>query len=104
MVTSPFFTFLVGAERTAIILHNFLVSSHSSALNALMNGAMSEAEACRAELPDVNTATFVCFSQCLYTGHYDMPYRDGGSRMRLEVIFLGTTIFPSLKGGERKKR
>lgn len=79
------FTFFVGAERTAITLHNILVSQSSAALDALMNGTMSEAKTGQAEMPDVDATTFVRFGQWLYTGHYDVPYCDGRSQMALEV-------------------
>lgn len=50
-----------------------------------MNGAMSEAKACQADLPDVDVATFVRFSQWLYAGRYDMPYYGGHSQMCLAM-------------------
>lgn len=74
VVTSPVFTFRVGTESTPITLHNALVAQQSSTLNSLMNGAMSEAKAGYADMPDVDVRTFVHFSQWLYTGRYDLPY------------------------------
>lgn len=79
--------FLVGAERTAIILHKTLpsVTIHHRIGRPYGRGAMSEAKACQAEMLDTDIITFVRFSQWLYIRDYDIPYCDGRSQMLISV-------------------
>ncbi|KAF4453642.1 triacylglycerol lipase [Fusarium austroafricanum] len=70
VLQSEFFEFIVGHEKKKFFLHSSIVACQSESLEKLINGGMKEANERCATLPDVDSDTFVRFSQYAYTGDY----------------------------------
>lgn len=70
---SDLFTFLVGSDRKAIIVHSAAITEHSKALSALINNGMAESQTRSATLDDVEEDDFIRFCQFAYTGDYSTP-------------------------------
>ena len=54
------------------MIHAALVAEQSAALQSLVNGAVKEAQAGRAEWEDVAVETFIAFAEYVYTGNYTL--------------------------------
>lgn len=72
-VGSKQFEFLIGPEKTPCYIHLALVARSSKTLDALVTGSMEEAKRGSAQLPDIEPATFIRFTEFAYTGGYSSP-------------------------------
>jgi BTB/POZ domain len=70
---SDLFTFVVGKDRKAIVVHSAAITEHSKVLSALVNNGMAESQTRSATLDDMETDDFIRFCQFAYTGDYSTP-------------------------------
>jgi hypothetical protein len=70
---SELFTFVVGEDRKAIVVHSAAITEHSKVLSALVNNGMVESQTRSAVLDDVDESTFIRFCQFAFTGDYSTP-------------------------------
>lgn len=73
ILRSDFFTFLVGKDRKAVIVHLGAITEHSKALSALVNNGMAESQTRSATLDDADEDDIIRFCQFAYTGDYSIP-------------------------------
>ncbi|RYP66175.1 hypothetical protein DL771_007951 [Monosporascus sp. 5C6A] len=73
ILASKLFRFLVGPERKEFVVHSLALSRLSRALDALVNGKMSEACEGTAVWDDMDPDTFVRFTEFAYSGDYTTP-------------------------------
>ncbi|RYP15278.1 hypothetical protein DL765_005802 [Monosporascus sp. GIB2] len=73
LLTSKLFRFLVGPERKEFVVHSLPFSRLSRALDALINGDISEACEGIAVWDDMDSDTFVRFSEFAHSGDYTTP-------------------------------
>ncbi|VUC24214.1 unnamed protein product [Clonostachys rosea] len=64
------FKCLIGPDKTEYIIHSSLLASQSKVLDRLVNGQMKEALEGEVHWAEVDTETFIRFSQFAYTGDY----------------------------------
>ena len=68
------FTFVIGKEKTPILIHQAVLEKISAPLHALVsNGTMKESRARFATLEDVDVETFVAFVEFAYKDDYETP-------------------------------
>ncbi len=72
-MTSPVFTFIVGAGHKSFRVHTAIIAHYSLPLSVLVSGPMIEAREGLATLDDVDEGTFARFCQYAYAGDYDTP-------------------------------
>ena len=72
-LTSPLFTFIVGADKKEVTLHSSALAGLSQSLNALMNGEMIEAKTRRVDWSDVDVDTFARLCEFAYLRDYTPP-------------------------------
>ncbi|KAF1994261.1 hypothetical protein P154DRAFT_448023, partial [Amniculicola lignicola CBS 123094] len=72
-IQSHQFTFFVGQEGKAIVVHAAAISATSQQLDALINGGMEESETRCARLEDVQVDDFIRFCEYAYRGDYTVP-------------------------------
>lgn len=64
------FKCLIGPDKSEFIIHSALLASQSKVLDRLVNGQMKEALEGEVHWAEVDTDTFIRFSQFAYTGDY----------------------------------
>lgn len=72
-IQSPQFTFFVGQEGKAIVVHAAAIAAASGQLDALINSGMRESETRCAKIEDVRVEDFVRFCEYAYRGDYTVP-------------------------------
>jgi hypothetical protein len=82
ILRSTFFKFIVGQEKREFFVHSSIVACQSECLEKLVNGDMKEAIERCATLCDVDSDTFVRFSQYAYTGDYRAAQRQTREHVR----------------------
>jgi hypothetical protein len=73
LIQSPQFTFFVGEEEKAVVVHSAAIAATSEYFDALINGGMDEAQKKCARLADVEVQDFVRFVEWAYRGDYTVP-------------------------------
>ncbi|PVH68020.1 hypothetical protein DL98DRAFT_241267 [Cadophora sp. DSE1049] len=68
------FLFIVGEVQAEFTVHAAIIAKQSRALDALINGSMTEASDGKAIFEDIEEDTFIRFCQFAYTGDYTTPY------------------------------
>ncbi|KAE8152844.1 hypothetical protein BDV25DRAFT_137517 [Aspergillus avenaceus] len=72
-LSSPTFTFTVGANKKEFIVHSSALAGLSQSLNTLMNGQMTEARTGHVDWPDVDEDTFARLCEFAYCRNYTPP-------------------------------
>lgn len=70
VMSSDLVRFEVGPSGQPFNLHSAIVAYQSPSLSVLLKGSMREATERRVVWNEVDVATFLCFSQYVYTGDY----------------------------------
>ncbi|CAH0057351.1 unnamed protein product [Clonostachys solani] len=70
ILSSGMFKCLIGPDKSEFIIHSALLASQSKVLDRLVNGQMKEALEGEVYWAEVDTDTFIRFSQFAYTGDY----------------------------------
>ncbi|KAK7224371.1 hypothetical protein V2G26_012374 [Clonostachys chloroleuca] len=70
ILSSGMFKCLIGPDKSEFIIHSALLASQSKVLDRLVNGQMKEALQGEVHWAEVDTDTFIRFSQFAYTGDY----------------------------------
>lgn len=81
-LSSPLFTFTVGANKKELTVHSSALAGLSQSLNTLINGKMKEAKTGHAVWSEVDVDTFARLCEYVYLRNYTPPsYRliDGVS-------------------------
>jgi hypothetical protein len=73
LIQSDLFTFHIGEEKKAFVVHSSAVATTSGPFRALVNGDLVEAKGRSAELKDVEPADFVRFLEYAYHRDYTPP-------------------------------
>ncbi|KAF2875708.1 hypothetical protein BDV95DRAFT_603117 [Massariosphaeria phaeospora] len=73
VIQSPQFTFFIGPEAKAIVVHAAAIAATSPQLNALINGGMAESETRCVKMEHVGVDDFVRFCEYAYRGDYSVP-------------------------------
>ncbi|PVI04180.1 hypothetical protein DM02DRAFT_651784 [Periconia macrospinosa] len=76
LIQSPRFTFLVGQEKKAIVVHAAAIAAVSQQLDALINNGMKESEERCAKLENMLVDDFIRFCEYAYRGDYTTPLCD----------------------------
>ncbi|KGO37452.1 hypothetical protein PEX1_012130 [Penicillium expansum] len=72
-LSSPLFTFTVGADKKQITVHSSAFAGLSRSLNALMNGEMMEAKTRHVDWSEVDVDTFARLCEFAYCRDYTPP-------------------------------
>lgn len=72
VLSSRLIKFIVGEKKAEYTLHSYLVARQSPALDILINGEMKEAKEGCVNWEGVEEQAFLCFSQYIYIGQYDV--------------------------------
>ncbi|KAF2713723.1 hypothetical protein K504DRAFT_530661, partial [Pleomassaria siparia CBS 279.74] len=73
IVLSPLFTFIVGKEKKAIVVHANAIAATCDQMNVLINGNMNEAKTRCAEIENVEVEDFIRFCEYAYRGDFTVP-------------------------------
>lgn len=73
LILSPRFTFLVGQEKKAIVVHAAAIAAVSQQLDALINNGIKESEERCGKLENVQVDDFIRFCEYAYRGDYTTP-------------------------------
>lgn len=73
IIQSDQFTFLVGEDKTPVVVHSNALAATSAQIDRLINGQMKEAGSKCAELPDLSVDDFTRFCEYAYRGDYTTP-------------------------------
>ncbi|KAJ5196671.1 hypothetical protein N7449_007150 [Penicillium cf. viridicatum] len=98
-LSSPLFTFTVGANKKEVTVHSSALAGLSPSLNALINGEMIEAKTRHVDWSEVDVDTFARLCEFAYLRNYTPPtFRLVDGRSPMEATKLAKAK------NKRKKR